>query len=152
MDRNQRKQVIQETLDACRQGGYHAPSGAWVAIDDHAAGRRAAEGRLHLLSEFPERRHDRYQSKSLLHVEEGDCLLHALELQDRGLSVCCLNMASHKRPGGGYLNGAGAQEENLFRRSNYYRFLEPSPERPPWGQNPARPASVTHGSSTLTPR
>ncbi len=52
-------------------------------------------------------------------------------------------MASHKRPGGGesthafytekcctlsnslgYLTGAGAQEENLFRRSNYYQHLE----------------------------
>jgi uncharacterized protein (TIGR02452 family) len=39
-------------------------------------------------------------------------------------------MASHKRPGGGYLSGAGAQEENLFRRTNYFQFLEPSLHRP----------------------
>jgi len=32
--------------------------------------------------------------------------------------TCVLNMASHKRPGGGVYNGAKAQEECLFRCSN----------------------------------
>jgi len=31
---------------------------------------------------------------------------------------CAINMASHKRPGGGVRNGARAQEEGLFRCSN----------------------------------
>ncbi|CAF1539704.1 unnamed protein product, partial [Rotaria sordida] len=30
-------------------------------------------------------------------------------------------MASATRPGGGYRKGDGAQEENLFRRSDYYQ-------------------------------
>jgi len=42
----------------------------------------------------------------------------------KGYNPVVLNMASHKRPGGGYKNGAGAQEENIFRRSNYYMSLE----------------------------
>jgi uncharacterized protein (TIGR02452 family) len=37
--------------------------------------------------------------------------------------LCVLNMASAKNPGGGVHGGAGAQEEYLFRCSDYYRFL-----------------------------
>lgn len=35
-----------------------------------------------------------------------------------------LNMASWRRPGGGWRSGANAQEEDLFRRSDYYLYLE----------------------------
>lgn len=36
-----------------------------------------------------------------------------------------LNMASDQEPGGGVLRGAKAQEEDLFRKSNYFEVLEP---------------------------
>jgi uncharacterized protein (TIGR02452 family) len=35
-----------------------------------------------------------------------------------------LNMASWFKPGGGVEKGATAQEEDLFRRSNYHKFLD----------------------------
>lgn len=34
-----------------------------------------------------------------------------------------LNMASRRNPSGGVTSGAGAQEEYLFRCSDYYKFL-----------------------------
>jgi uncharacterized protein (TIGR02452 family) len=52
-------------------------------------------------------------------VENNDCLHVAQKLG----SCCVLNMACASKPGGGFLGGAGAQEENLCRRSNYYQSL-----------------------------
>ena len=37
--------------------------------------------------------------------------------------VCVLNLASYRNPGGGVSTGAGAQEEYLFRCSDYFRSL-----------------------------
>jgi len=42
-----------------------------------------------------------------------------------GNNPLVLNMASDHKPGGGASKGAKAQEEELFRRSDYYRHLHP---------------------------
>lgn len=135
VDRTRRKQVIVETLAACEAGGYLNAAGQWRRLDDPA--ERVRRSVVHRCEDLPDRAPARFQSSGLVQVVAGDCLEHAERLQSQGLSVCCLNMASPRHPGGGYLRGAGAQEENLCRRSNYSRFLEPSPDRPadlqyPW--------------------
>ena len=58
-------------------------------------------------------------------VVNQDCLAYAKYLLDKDGSddLCVLNMASAKNPGGGVYGGAGAQEEYLFRCSDYFRFL-----------------------------
>ena len=56
-------------------------------------------------------------------VIEADCLEVAELLLNAGFNPCVLNMASRQNPGGGVLNGSGAQEENLFRRSNLFASL-----------------------------
>ena len=53
----------------------------------------------------------------------GDCVDAAIVAKKEGLNPLLLNMASWFKPGGGVEDGAGAQEEDLFRRSNYYKFL-----------------------------
>eukprot|EP00434_Breviolum_minutum_P016278 symbB.v1.2.014343.t1/scaffold1047.1/size141927/9 len=60
-------------------------------------------------------------------VIDGDLLEHAAELcRKQNLKVAVLNMASPNKPGGGVRNGAGAQEETMFRRSDLANFLDES--------------------------
>ena len=56
-------------------------------------------------------------------VTADDCLDAAHKWVNDGLEVCVLNMANRRNPGGGVTTGAGAQEEYLFRCSDYYKFL-----------------------------
>jgi len=53
-------------------------------------------------------------------VVNEDCLMVTKSLTETGNNPCILNMASRQNPGGGVLKGSGAQEENLFRRSNLF--------------------------------
>src|SRR5690606_41340903 len=61
-------------------------------------------------------------------VIEADCLEVASLMQAAGMDVCILNMANRQNPGDGVRGGAGAQEENIFRRSNLfvslYQFID----------------------------
>jgi uncharacterized protein (TIGR02452 family) len=56
-------------------------------------------------------------------VINADCLETAGLMVKSGFNPCVLNLASRQNPGGGVLNGAGAQEENIFRRSNLFLSL-----------------------------
>lgn len=59
--------------------------------------------------------------KAEIEVLNEDCLLTARRLKDEKPLI--LNMASGSTPGGGVVNGAGAQEECLFRSSNYFKSM-----------------------------
>lgn len=58
---------------------------------------------------------------AVVDVVNADTLTTALEVVKEGLSPLVLNMASDFCPGGGVAKGCRAQEEELFRRSNYHQ-------------------------------
>lgn len=60
-------------------------------------------------------------------VQDIDTLLMASEMVSRGLHPLVLNMASDYHPGGGVARGASAQEEELFRRTNYCFSITKAP-------------------------
>ncbi|CAF0757815.1 unnamed protein product [Adineta steineri] len=57
-------------------------------------------------------------------VINQDCLVLCEQLVAEGRRPLVLNMANAASPGGGYRKGDGAQEENIFRRSDYYHSLD----------------------------
>jgi len=67
----------------------------------------------------------RYE-KMTIKVIDMDTLSCCEEYIKQGCNVLGLNMASPRRPGGGVDSGSFSQEENCFRRSNYFKTLDQS--------------------------
>ena len=66
----------------------------------------------------------KFHSRCPVRVINSDTLDCAYGLKQQGHKVAVLNMANATRPGGGWRNGARAQEEEVFRRSNLFKALE----------------------------
>jgi uncharacterized protein (TIGR02452 family) len=58
-------------------------------------------------------------------IVNQDAIDAALFIEQQGRNPCVLNLANAFSPGGGVEHGSKAQEEDLFRRSNYYVSLYP---------------------------
>lgn len=61
---------------------------------------------------------------TIISVENTTSLDMAQTLVKNGCNPLVLNMASNYRPGGGVRKGSKAQEEDLFRKTNYFMTLD----------------------------
>lgn len=60
---------------------------------------------------------------TIVETINADCMEEGIRLLEMGYNPAVLNMANRQNPGGGVLNGAGAQEETIFRRTNLFQSL-----------------------------
>ena len=120
-------ELAQETVAICETGSYQAPSGKRIEIA--ADLKRAKDGTVLYSLENPPQLPEiaRAPGKTIEVVNETT--FGALQrLDSLGGHLGCLNFASAKNPGGGFLNGAQAQEEALARASGLYPCLLKAPE------------------------
>ena len=117
--RNMRAEVFMHTVSVVKQGKYHTDAGRTVELpddDDMIQNTKFYQKEIEIIDTT-----QHYLTE--IHVENEDCLISAKQLQEEGYNVAVLNMASRQNPGGGVYGGAGAQEENLFRRTNLFRSM-----------------------------
>ena len=131
--RKGRAQVARETLEILESRAYESPAGKRVEIAP-ALEYALRESRLYSPQQFPEvfaLRDDRLAASApkpmRVEVVNATTLAAARRLveEQHREDVLCLNFASAKNPGGGFINGSQAQEESLARASGLYACISP---------------------------
>lgn len=131
MNREQRAAIAQQTLTILNSGVYQPPGKEHVAIGE-ALEFACVHTRLYrpeeytsLLAQIATR--PRY-TETVIRVSAQTTLAAGRALVTEFPTVACLNFASAKHPGGGFLGGSQAQEESLARASGLYATLQTQPE------------------------
>ncbi len=117
--------VFTHNLDIFRDGAYRTESGRVVTLPVSGAfveNSQMFSAPIQLPVEY-------IKADTLLSVLNVDCIIATRDLVEQGFNPAVLNMASLYHPGGGVLQGSGAQEEELCRRStlaiSLYQFSLP---------------------------
>lgn len=127
MNRSKRANVAKETLEIIERGHYTAPSGARVDIasDVSEAVSRSKLYTPEALAPLLNEQWPANASPTCFQVHNETSLAAATRyVVEQGIDdALCLNFASAKNPGGGFLGGSQAQEESLARSTALYPTL-----------------------------
>ncbi len=129
INRAERTKIAKETLEILEKGFYKNSKAEIVQIDDTLK-FAMTNTKLYISNMFKSVFSQRDKlvnkrelgSKIIFEVRNETTLNAARRLicEEGFNNVICLNFASAKNPGGGFLKGSGAQEESLARSSGLY--------------------------------
>lgn len=122
-----RKAIAEDTLKIIKQGYFLSPEKIKISIQDEQAFAEA-NTKLYTPAESDQlianRVSQKMNPKTEIMVISETTLNAVRQLIDLGHeNVLCLNFASAKNPGGGFLGGAQAQEESIARATGLYPCL-----------------------------
>ncbi len=117
--RELRRRVYKHTVFVVRNGYYFSHDGEKIEFPDSRnliSGSKFYSQKISLNPDY-----EKHETE--ITVENLDSLTCAKKHIDEGFKPAVLNMANRQTPGGGVLGGAGAQEENIFRRTNAFMSM-----------------------------
>jgi uncharacterized protein (TIGR02452 family) len=129
-NRNQRANIAQETIEILNQGFYQNQQQETINIQENL--QAAIKNSIHysendfskVFSQLRKKQVKENQNQVEIKFEiNNETTLNAANrlVNQQGFDkVLCLNFASAKNPGGGFLNGSQAQEESLARATGLY--------------------------------
>ena len=124
-NREQRAAIAQDTLAILERGYYINSAGNTVQIA--AMQQAAVDATSHYtageLNQISSQITPQPHFETVIKVSNESTLSAARRLQAENQDVLCLNFASARNPGGGFLGGSEAQEENLAKSSGLYPCL-----------------------------
>lgn len=129
MNRQKRKQMAEEALQILETGAYVSRAGKRVVISDNIA-VATAKTRVFTPEALANIVNDTASHATTTFDVRNETTLNAakrLVVDHSWKEVMCLNFASAKNPGGGFLGGSEAQEESLARSSALYASLMAAP-------------------------
>ena len=125
--RQTRKQIAKDTLEILKTGFFFSPQGKMIEIEElqEKAEKHTKVYTPRDSNELLENiNFENLEEKTEITVTEETSLDAVRRLVREGHNdVICLNFASAKYPGGGFLGGSEAQEESIARSTGLYNCL-----------------------------
>ena len=97
--RQLRVDIMQQTLEACKNFKYTLEDGTEITFSDHESVSKYARKTVLHAEESPPERDKLEKFKTKIVVVNADCLEEAIRLKKEGFNPAVLNMASSRRPG-----------------------------------------------------